>query len=123
MARKVVLIDDIDGTVIDDELGGQTVAFSINDGHYTIDLGVKNYEAFKKDMQKWVDAAEQVEAPRSSRTTTTTRRRTAGSASSGMSREQREAIRTWANSNGYQVGDRGRIKAEIVEAFEAAHKS
>ena len=45
------------------------------------------------------------------------------SATPGMSREQREAIRTWANANGYTVGDRGRIAAGITEAFEAAHRS
>lgn len=38
-----------------------------------------------------------------------------------MSKEHRLAVREWANSNGYTVGDRGRIKAEILEAFEAAH--
>jgi hypothetical protein len=43
------------------------------------------------------------------------------SSSDSGSREQRAAIRDWANSNGYTVGDRGRIKAEIIEAFEAAH--
>jgi hypothetical protein len=39
------------------------------------------------------------------------------------SREQRAAVREWANNNGYTVGDRGRIKTEIIEAFEAAHTS
>lgn len=45
------------------------------------------------------------------------------SATPSMSREQREAIRTWANGNGFTVGDRGRIAAGIIEAFEAAHQS
>ena len=45
------------------------------------------------------------------------------SATPSMGREQREAIRTWANANGYTVGDRGRIAAAITEAFEAAHRS
>lgn len=40
-----------------------------------------------------------------------------------MSKEQREAIRTWANSNGYSVGDRGRIAANVIAAFEEAHKA
>ncbi len=40
-----------------------------------------------------------------------------------MSREQRGAVRAWANNNGFQVGDRGRIKTEILDAFEAAHSS
>ena len=35
--------------------------------------------------------------------------------------EQFQAIRDWANSNGYEVSGRGRIKKEIVEAFDAAH--
>ena len=45
------------------------------------------------------------------------------SATPSMGREQREAIRTWANANGFTVGDRGRIAAGIIEAFEAAHRS
>lgn len=44
------------------------------------------------------------------------------SSTSSMSREQREAIRTWANDNGHSVGDRGRIAAGIITAFEEAHK-
>jgi hypothetical protein len=40
---------------------------------------------------------------------------------SSMSREQRGAVRDWANNNGFQVGDRGRIKTEVLTAFEAAH--
>lgn len=38
-----------------------------------------------------------------------------------MSREQRGAVRHWANKNGYQVGSRGRINADILAAFDAAH--
>lgn len=38
-----------------------------------------------------------------------------------MSREQRGAVRHWANRNGFQVGERGRIHADILAAFEAAH--
>ena len=41
--------------------------------------------------------------------------------SGSMSREQRGAVRAWANNNGFQVGDRGRIKTEVLDAFEAAH--
>jgi hypothetical protein len=45
------------------------------------------------------------------------------SATPSVNREQREAIRTWANANGFTVGDRGRIAANITQAFEAAHQS
>lgn len=32
-------------------------------------------------------------------------------------------IRAWAQSNGHKVGDRGRIPAAVVEAYEAAHSA
>jgi Lsr2 len=31
------------------------------------------------------------------------------------------AIREWARSNGHQVSDRGRVAAELVEAYRAAN--
>ena len=31
-----------------------------------------------------------------------------------------QAVRSWAESNGYEVSARGRIKTEIVDAFRAA---
>lgn len=30
-------------------------------------------------------------------------------------------IREWAKKNGYQVSERGRVPASVVEAYEAAH--
>jgi hypothetical protein len=32
-----------------------------------------------------------------------------------------QAVRAWAESNGYEVSSRGRIKGEIIEAFRAAN--
>jgi hypothetical protein len=32
-------------------------------------------------------------------------------------RDQNQAIREWATKNGYEVSERGRIPASIVEAF------
>ncbi|MCH0562172.1 Lsr2 family protein [Streptomyces sp. MUM 2J] len=50
-----------------------------------------------------------------------------GSSSSGMSLQASEnmnsIIRSWARSQGYEIGDRGRIPASIREAFEAALRS
>ena len=31
------------------------------------------------------------------------------------------AVREWARSTGHQVSDRGRVAAELVEAYRAAH--
>lgn len=37
-------------------------------------------------------------------------------------REQLQAIRDWANANGYKVSNRGRIPAEIEEAYQASFR-
>ncbi|MEX5631625.1 Lsr2 dimerization domain-containing protein [Parafrankia sp. FMc2] len=44
-----------------------------------------------------------------------------GGTGSGPAGRDAGRIRVWARRNGYEVGDRGRIPREIVEAFEAAH--
>lgn len=126
MAKKVVLLDDVSGDVIDDNLGGGTIRFSVEDDNYTIDLGLKNAEAFHKSLQKWVDAATKVEsAPEPPR-----RGRPAGAKSegstrapsgSGLSKEELQNIRDWAGKNGHEVAPRGRIKQEIIDAYMTAH--
>ncbi|NED60954.1 Lsr2 family protein, partial [Streptomyces sp. SID10244] len=35
--------------------------------------------------------------------------------------EEKRTVREWAIDNGYEVSDRGRVPARIVEAYEAAH--
>lgn len=42
-----------------------------------------------------------------------------GISASGKSPAELAAIREWANANGYEVAERGRIKAEIVAAYDA----
>ncbi len=82
---------------------------------------------FTADVEEVLASAESYDEPGSS--ATTKRRGRSGdesakafSATPSISREQREAIRTWANANGFTVGDRGRIAANITQAFEAAHQ-
>lgn len=35
--------------------------------------------------------------------------------------EELQAIRHWARQQGFQVSDRGRIKADILEKYDSAH--
>jgi hypothetical protein len=44
-----------------------------------------------------------------------------GSGVSGKSPAEMEKRRAWARENGYEVGDRGRIKQEIHDAYDVAH--
>ncbi|MDF3320109.1 histone-like nucleoid-structuring protein Lsr2 [Rhodococcus sp. C3V] len=45
-----------------------------------------------------------------------------GSSASNRSKEQFQQNRQWANIHGYRVAPRGRIRSEIIRAFDAAHR-
>lgn len=115
MAERVIrqLIDDIDGSEIT-EGGGERVEFTFRGVEYQIDLSSANVVKFDKAVKPFVDAAMKVGGGRSARPKAT-------SSNGKASKEQLSAIREWARKNGHDVSDRGRIKAEVVEAFEAAH--
>ena len=116
MAERILrqLIDDINGSDIP-EGEGERVAFSLRGVDYQIDLSAANVAKLDKALKPYVEAATKVGGRRS--------RRAANSATANgaSSKEQLATIRAWARKKGYEVSDRGRIKADIVEAFEAAH--
>ena len=58
-----------------------------------------------------------VESTRSPRTGTRRGRRSAATSIGPSARE----VRDWARSNGFKVPDRGRIPAEVREAFDKAN--
>lgn len=107
MARlvRVVHIDDVDGTE-----GARPVEFSIGGEAYSIDLTAENEAAFRELLQPYIDKAEKVGRRRAGRTSS--------AAPKGASNPK---IREWARANGYKVSDRGRISADVVAAYEAAH--
>ncbi len=106
MAQKVhiTLEDDLDGGD-----ATETVSFGLDGKTYEIDLNDKNAAALRAALARYVGAAR-----RSGRGTTVAKRRTQ------MGTSARE-IRDWARSNGHKVPDRGRIPADVRDAFEAAH--
>jgi hypothetical protein len=113
VAERIVrqLIDDIDGSEIPDG-GGERVEFSLRGVSYQIDLSTANVAKLDKALKLYVDSAAKVGG---------TRARRVKSSTGKAPREQLSAIREWARKNGHEVADRGRIKGEIVQAFEAAH--
>lgn len=115
MAERIVrqLIDDIDGSEISDG-GGERIEFSLRGVEYQIDLSTANIAKLDKVLKPYVDAAAKVRG-------SGTRRVRSTGVKATSSKEQLSAIREWARKNGHEVSDRGRIKAEVVEAFEAAH--
>ncbi|MBX3194853.1 MAG: Lsr2 family protein [Microbacteriaceae bacterium] len=114
MAQRhiVQLIDDLDGTPLDDG-AGSTVAFALEGRNYEIDLSRENLDRLRSALQPYIRAART--------TATASRGRGSGKRSSRNSSAELQAIRVWAAANGYRVGDRGRIPETIREAYAAAH--
>lgn len=109
MAQKiqVLLIDDIDGGK-----AVETVSFGVDGSSYEIDLSSENAAELRDSLAKYVGSARR--AAGSAR-----KARGAAAPAGKIDREQNAAVRVWARSNGYDVSDRGRIPAEIVEAYHA----
>ncbi|MET9483626.1 histone-like nucleoid-structuring protein Lsr2 [Streptomyces sp. NPDC006638] len=63
----------------------------------------------------------------STRTTTTVTAPTPSAVrtgrSSGRTREELAAIRTWARANGHQVADLGMVPKRVMEGYDAAHRA
>ena len=119
MAKKTITIltDDIDGTEL--PAGSRSTRFALDGIEYEIDLSAENARALADALAPYISAGRRVGGSRaaSSGSGSGSRR----TRSSGGDAERLSAIRAWAQGNGYAVGDRGRIKAEIVEAYEAAN--
>jgi nucleoid-associated protein Lsr2 len=116
MARKVVFVDDLDGTEIPEGQGG-TITFSVRGEFYELDLGEKSQAKLDKALDPFISKATKVAAPHSAVPARPTKRTTKVP---GAGRDYLDAVRRWANDNGYTVSNRGRIAANIVEAYEQA---
>jgi len=103
---SVVVSDDLDGSP-----HAETVAFGFDGVSYEIDLTEKNRARLARDFAPYVEAARKVR-PLRPRTTNT------GQSGSGA---DRTAVRAWAKEQGLNISDRGRIGAQIIQRYEAAH--
>jgi Lsr2 len=111
MAKKVTvtLVDDFDGEGAADE----TVEFGLDGVTYEIDLSAKNATKLRHDLKQWVEASRRVGGRRRGRSSV-------GRGRGAIDREQSAAIRDWARRNGHNVSTRGRIPADVIDAFHAA---
>lgn len=111
MAQKVniILVDDIDGSE-----ATETVTFGLDGTTYEIDLNDENAGKLREALATYVGHGRKVGAgPRRGR-------RTASSAAASGGPSAKE-VREWARANGHDVPDRGRVSAEVREAYDAAH--
>jgi Lsr2 len=109
MARNVsvIITDDLDGSE-----GAETVAFGLDGVNFDIDLSAANRSKFEQAMAPFIAAARR--STRRSPRRSDTRQ--------GTSRVDRSVVRAWAKEAGLKVSERGRISAEIMQQYEAAHQ-
>jgi hypothetical protein len=101
---QILLVDDIDGGE-----ATATVRFGFEGVSYEIDLSQQHADQFASAIGPYLKAARR--APHA-------RRRTSG-ASQG--RHDQSEVRAWAREKGLKISDRGRIPAEVLSEYDAAH--
>lgn len=109
MAEKrvevVTITDDLDGHELDRD-DHQRVRFTFDGKHRIIDLSTDHLGEFRADMERWMTASRPDHRNRKTPTSTGTR--------------DTATIREWARANGFDVSDRGRIPAHVIDAYESA---
>lgn len=105
-----LLVCDLHG---DETEGVETIAFGLEGNSYEVDVCKKHAKEIRDTVGRYVPAARKVTARSAGRG-----RGRRGSKVAGASTAD---VRTWAIDNGYDVGERGRIPAAVVDAYRAAH--
>lgn len=105
MAQSVTvqLIDDLDQSLAD-----ETVQFGLDGAIYEIDLNKVNADQMRQALAKYLIAARKTRRGVKTKTAKT----------SGIKMAD---VRVWAQQQGIEVSNRGRIPGEIVDRYEAAH--
>lgn len=101
MARKtrVILTDDIDHSEATD-----SVSFGLDGVSYEIDLNDEHARQLRDQIAAWSGKGRRVGGRRTQKP---------------RSPKETAAIRHWAQENGYEIGDRGRISQAIRDAYAA----
>ena len=101
---QVLYVDDIDGS----EAAG-TVRFGLGGTDYEIDLSQQHADQLTAAITPFIAAARKVP---------TTRRPARGARAV---RHDQSDVRVWARGEGLKISDRGRIPADVLAKYEAAH--
>lgn len=110
---QVVLEDDFDGGQAD-----ETVLFGLDGAEYEVDLSSDNAQNLRDALAPWVGVARRTGGRRKRATATAAPRSTANGSAGGNNTSD---IRAWAQENGFEVSSRGRVSAEVRDAYDKAH--
>ncbi len=105
MARETItrIVDDLDGSE-----AKETIKFALDGRSYEIDLSAKNAAKLRATLDVYVEYGTRLGRASAGR---------GGRATSGTGRNENQAIRIWAEEQGYDVASRGRISQEIIDLY------
>ncbi|GAA1970971.1 Lsr2 family protein [Amycolatopsis minnesotensis] len=106
---RVEMVDDIDGSE-----ASQTVPFSLDGVSYEIDLSEDNAANLRDELAPYVASARRIGGRKSGPS--------ASRSADPARRERNREIRAWAQENGYDLAERGRLAADVITAFDAAQQ-
>ncbi|MFE6686336.1 Lsr2 family protein [Streptomyces sp. NPDC057743] len=107
MAQKVV-------TIITDDLTGEesseaaTHRFGLDGVEYEIDLAPESYDQLLEALAPFTRSGRRVGKSRKGQ-------------KAAARRDDSAAVRAWAREAGYEVSERGRVPADVREAYDKAH--
>ena len=111
--------------LIDQGEADETVEFGVDGATYEIDLSEANAAKLRDGLADYVAHARRLSGRRRAGRAPTRPTSSEGpsrpSGRASVDREQNQAIREWARRQGLTVSDRGRIPAEVTEAYHKAH--
>jgi hypothetical protein len=108
--QKTVItkIDDLTGKEYEE---GETITFTVQGESFEIDLNKRNAADFKKKLERYMEKGRKVRRERPVGRTHRLR-------DVKHDKAYVRTVRTWAQQNGYEVSDRGRVPLSVYEAYE-----
>jgi hypothetical protein len=118
MAQKtiVTLVDDLTGEEAENI---STVEFALDGVTYELDLTDENSTKLHDALSEYAKAGRKIGGRRRSGPRPGRAVKSTGGAA-GYNRETLKSIREWAKKNGHNVSDRGRLPAEVLQAWQSA---
>lgn len=113
MARQIVttLIDDLDGTEAE-----ETVTFAIDGVAYSIDLSGANGLKLRQFLEPYIASGTKLGRVQGNPQLT---RNVPQTIPVRQNRQENAEIRQWAEANGHDISDRGRIPQHVVDAYHS----
>lgn len=112
MARAVttIITCDLCAGTDHEKNADNTYSFQYSNTNYEIDLCAEHGAQFESEFSTWIGLARRIEGRKTRRSTP----------HSPQTRNLKE-VRSWAKNHGFNLGDRGRIPREVLDAYDTAN--